>query len=216
MRTDCLKSTRMTFAHGIRSVRFTGFSVAFMLLSTCSCSDHPHIEVIAIVGEAATLPCMCPPDWPPFLVWQKNIDKALVVNYYKDDDQEDIQIALEYRNRTELRLTGNCSLVIHSVCLSDQGLYICYYKKNPLRHEKIYLGVTEQGKVSDEPKRVQSTTVISSVCGVLIILLITIAAAYIGITCRNRHQIRSSFTSGCSKGMVDLRFSRRTSSVRRN
>ncbi|XP_016343619.1 myelin-oligodendrocyte glycoprotein-like isoform X1 [Sinocyclocheilus anshuiensis] len=191
-----MKRTGMPFAPGIRSVRFTGFSVALMLLSTCSCSDHPVIKVNAMVGEAAALPCMCPPDWPPYLVWQKSIDdQALVVNYYKDDDQEDNQMALEYRNRTELRLTGNCSLVIHIVCSSDQGLYICYYKKKPLRHEKIYLEVTAQqvqGKESAEPQSVQSTIVISSVCGSLVIL-ITIAAAYVGITCRNRHQIRRTF-----------------------
>uniref|UniRef100_A0A672PDD1 Immunoglobulin V-set domain-containing protein n=1 Tax=Sinocyclocheilus grahami TaxID=75366 RepID=A0A672PDD1_SINGR len=110
-----------------------------------SSTDRPVIKVNAMVGEAAALPCMCPPDWPPYLVWQKSIgDQALVVNYYKDDDQEDNQMALEYRNRTELRLIGNCSLVIHSVWSSDQGLYICYYKKKPLRHEKIYLEVTGQ------------------------------------------------------------------------
>lgn len=110
-----------------------------------SSTDHPVVKVNAMVGEAAALPCMCPPDSPPYLVWQKTIaDQALVVNYYKDDDQEENQMALEYRNRTELRLTGNCSLVIHSVCSSDQGLYTCYYKSKPLRHETIYLEVTGQ------------------------------------------------------------------------
>lgn len=188
-----MKSTGMNFIPGIRSVRLTGFSVALMLLSTCSCSDHPVVKVNAMVGEAAALPCMCPPDSPPYLVWQKTIaDQALVVNYYKDDDQEENQMALEYRNRTELRLTGNCSLVIHSVCSSDQGLYTCYYKSKPLRHETIYLEVTAkqvQEKESDEPQSVWSTIVMSSVCGFLVIL-ITIAAAYVIITCRNRHQIR--------------------------
>lgn len=110
-----------------------------------SSTDLADITVTGKVGEAVSLPCKCPPDSPPYLVWQKVAgEQTLVVNYYKDDDQEDNPTALEYRNRTELHLRGNCSLVFHSVSPSDQGLYECYYQKSPLRCERIQLLVRGQ------------------------------------------------------------------------
>ncbi|RXN16631.1 myelin-oligodendrocyte glyco isoform X2 [Labeo rohita] len=157
-------------------------------------TGRADINVKAMAGQAASLPCKCPPDWPPYLVWQKvTSEKPLVVNYYKDDNQEDEQTAPEYRNRTELNLTGNCSLVFHRVRLSDRGLYECYYKTTPLRHEKIHLDITEQQQQMPKPDpNVQSLIVTSSVCGLLFIAL-TIAAVYVGITCRNRHQAKRAF-----------------------
>lgn len=185
----------MTFAPGVRSVCFRGFSVALMLLSTCSCNDLADITVKGTDGEAASLPCKCPPDWPPYLVWQKVAgEQPLVVNYYKDDDQEDNLTALEYRNRTELKLRGNCSLVFHRVRLSDQGLYECYYKTSPLSHEKIHLVITAEKQQQIPDQNIQSTIVTSSVC-VCLIIVIAIAAVYVGITCRNRHQMRRTFSA---------------------
>ncbi|XP_073699457.1 myelin-oligodendrocyte glycoprotein-like [Garra rufa] len=186
----------MTFAPGIRSVRFRGFSAVLMLLSTCSCSDRADINVEAMAGEAASLPCKCPSDWPPFLVWQKvTSEQPLVVNYYEDNKQEDKHTAPEYRNRTELKLTGNCSLVFQRVHLSDQGLYVCYYQEKPLRHEKIHLFVTEQQRGIPEPDpNLQSTIVTSSVCGFLVIV-IAIVAVYLGITCRKRRTFTATATS---------------------
>lgn len=186
----------MTFAPGVRSVCFRGFSVALILLSTCSCNNLADITVTGTDGEAVSLPCKCPPDLPPYLVWQKvDGEQQLVVNYYKDDDQEDNITALEYRNRTELKLRGNCSLVFYRVSRSDQGLYECYYKISPLRHERIHLLVTEKQKQLPD-QNVQSTIVTSSVCVFLIV--IAIAAVYVGITCRNRHQMRRTFIATSS------------------
>ncbi|KAK2908474.1 hypothetical protein Q8A67_004311 [Cirrhinus molitorella] len=162
-----------------------------MLLSTCSCSDHADINVKAIAGQATSLPCKCPPNSPLYLVWQKVIgEQELVVNYYNDDDKEDKQTSPEYRNRTELKLTGNCSLVFHRVRLSDRGLYKCYYRTAPLRHDRIHLDVTARRDIPepepDPDRSVQSTIVTSSVCGFLIV--IAVAAVYVGITCRNRQR----------------------------
>lgn len=185
-----MNSTGMSFAPGARSVCFRGLSLVLILLSTCSCSDLADITVTSTDGEAVSLPCKCPPDWPPYLVWQKVAgEQRLVVNYYKDDEQEDNLTALEYRNRTELKLRGNCSLVFHRVSRSDQGLYECYYKISPLRHEIIHLLVTDK---QQQDQNVQSTIVTSSVC-VFLIIVITTAAVYVGITCRNRHQMRRTF-----------------------
>lgn len=187
-----MKSAEMTLAPGVRSVCFRGFSLALMLLSTCTRSDLADTTVMGTDGEAASLPCKCPPDWPPYLVWQKVSGKQqLVVNYYKDSDQEDNDqednvTASEFRNRTELKLRGNCSLVFHRVTLSDQGLYECFYKITPLSLERIYLVVTEKPEQMTSEK-VQSTIVSSSV-SVVLIIVIAIAAVYVGITCRNRQR----------------------------
>lgn len=189
----------MTFAPGVRSVFFRGFSLALMLLSTCSRSDLADITVHGTDGEAASLPCKCPPDWPPYLVWQKVAgEQRLVVNYYKDDDQEGNLMASEFRNRTELKLRGNCSLVFHRVSLSDQGLYECFYKISPLSLEKIHLVIRE--KQQQIPGQKVQSTLVTSVC-VFLIIVIAIAALYVGITCRNRHQMRRTFIATSSRSI---------------
>lgn len=100
-----------------------------------------------MAGKEAALPCECPPDDPPYFVWQKAVGEnrsnipPLVVNSYKEDEKT----APEYHKRTKLKLeTGKCSLVFYKVLLSDQGLYECYYKTRPLKVNKIYLEVTGQ------------------------------------------------------------------------
>ncbi|ROL45370.1 hypothetical protein DPX16_4711 [Anabarilius grahami] len=174
----------MNFTSGKRSVRFRGFSAAFMLLSICARGDGADRNVTAVAGKEATLPCECPPDDPPYVVWQKDTgEEPLVVNSLKEDDKT----APEYHDRTELKLeTGNCSLVFYRVLPSDQGLYECYYKTKPLKHDKIYLDVTDNPqRVSD--LSIRKTVVSSSVCGILVIV-IAAAAVFVGITRRNRHQ----------------------------
>lgn len=100
------------------------------------CADH---NVTAQAGGAAVLPCTCPPDQPPYLVWQKTVgNKTLVVSAYRGEDMQ----AEEYRNRAELKLTENCSLTLLNVTPSDQGLYMCYYRTEPITHDNIYLEVT--------------------------------------------------------------------------
>ncbi|XP_067259486.1 myelin-oligodendrocyte glycoprotein-like [Chanodichthys erythropterus] len=188
-----MKSSGMNFASGKRSVCFRGFSAAFMLLSICARADGADHNVTAVVGKEAALPCECPPDDPPYVVWQKAVGEntsnipPLVVKSNKEDEKT----APEYHNRTKLkRENGKCSLVFNKVLLSDQGLYECYYKTRPLKHDKIYLEVTDNQRVSD--LSIQKTVVSSSVCGLLVIL-VTAAAVFVGITCRNRHQTNGAF-----------------------
>lgn len=107
------------------------------------CTDCADRNVTAQAGEAAVLPCTCPPDQPPYLVWQKDVgNQTLVVSAHRDNTED--KPAEEYRNRAELKLTGSCSLTLLSVTPSDQGLYTCYYRTGPITHELIYLEVTGQ------------------------------------------------------------------------
>lgn len=189
----------MTDSSGTRSVRLGGLSVAFVLLSTCACTDCADLNVTAFAGAAAVLPCKCPSNQPPFLVWQKAVgEQQLVVNYYRKEDDVDNQTAAEYRDRSELRLTGNCSLVLYRVNHSDTGLYQCFYQKTPLRHENIYLEVTD--KPTHETFRDTVTVVSSSVCGALVIV-ITAAAAYMGISCRKRRHMKGTFIATSTRSI---------------
>ncbi|KAG1937962.1 hypothetical protein F2P79_017836 [Pimephales promelas] len=153
-----------------------------MMLGThTDCAEH---NVTAQAGGAAVLPCTCPSGQPPYLVWQKAAGEQMLVvyNYRGEDDKDDR--AEEYRERTEL--TGNCSLKILSVTPSDQGLYQCYYQIRPVRQDDIYLQVTETQKIWTDPKTVAT----SSVCGLVVIVIITAAAAvYVGIYRKNRRQM---------------------------
>lgn len=176
----------MIFASG--SVGFRGLSVASLLLLALAGCDFTAANVTARVGEAAELPCTCPPDQPPYLVWQKDVDgRQLLVNYYKTDNN-DGKIAADFQNRTELKRSGDaCFLLFYSVRLSDEGWYKCYYKTLPLKHNNTYLQVTvstEQSPMTD-PEVDQSTAVTSSAC--VLLLIIIAAAVYLGITCKKRH-----------------------------
>ncbi|KAK7162294.1 hypothetical protein R3I94_004829 [Phoxinus phoxinus] len=188
-----MKSSGMSLSSGTRtrSARFGGFTLALVLLSTtCACTDGADHNVTARAGEAAVLPCTCPPNLAD-LVWQKAIvgKQDLVV------DQ-----AEEFRNRTELKLTENCSLTILRVTTTDQGLYTCYYRTGPVRHDSIYLEVTGQYNPQHhdpgESRSGQTTVVTSSVCVLLVIVIITVAAAvYVGIVRKNRRSM-NGFAGG--------------------
>ncbi|KAK7166808.1 hypothetical protein R3I93_006547 [Phoxinus phoxinus] len=195
-----MKSSGMSLSSGTRtrSARFGGFTLALVLLSTtCACTDGADHNVTARAGEAAVLPCTCPPNQPPYLVWQKVVGD-LVVDHYRGDDDRDDQ-AEEYRNRTELKLTENCSLTILRVNTTDQGLYTCYYRKGPLRRDSIYLEVTAVSVDPQDPgesRSVQTTVVTSSVCVLLVIVIITVAAAvYVGIV-RKKRRSMNGFAGG--------------------
>ncbi|CAM4505706.1 unnamed protein product [Leuciscus chuanchicus] len=194
-----MKSSGMNLSSGTRtrSVLIRGFTLALVLLTTCACTDCTDRNVTAQAGEAAVLPCTCPPDQPPYLVWQKTVgDQILVVRTYRGEDNTEDNQAEEYRNRTELKLTESCSLTLLSVTPSDQGLYTCYYRTEPITHERICLEVTEIQAPPEKLWTVQKTVVTSSVCGLLIMVIISVAAAvYVGITRKNRRRMNGGFTA---------------------
>ncbi|XDV14425.1 hypothetical protein PO909_014681 [Leuciscus waleckii] len=176
------------------------------------CTDCTDRNVTAQAGEAAVLPCTCPPDQPPYLVWQKTVgDQILVVRTYRGEDNTEDNQAEEYRNRTELKLTESCSLTLLSVTPSDQGLYTCYYRTEPITHERICLEVTEIQSPPEKLWTVQKTVVTSSVCGLLIMVIISVAAAvYVGITRKNRRRMNGKVKKMCS---LQLPFTIRSSCV---
>lgn len=100
----------------------------------------------ANLGESVILPCACPqlnPDLDPDVIWQIN---ARVVSYLKCSREGKIDES--YQNRTQLYLTKeswstNCSVLLSSVHLSDEGLYKCFYynKGTALRHVDVILEV---------------------------------------------------------------------------
>lgn len=174
----------MLFACAVGPAGFRGFSVAFLLLLAMAGCDFTAVNVKARAGEAAELPCTCPADQDPLLVWQKDVNGTqLVVNYDKSNNNE--EIAADFQNRTELKRSGDaCFLMFYSVRPSDEGWYKCYYMKSPLKHNNIYLEVTDPSPIKS-PGDVQSTAVMSSAC-VLLIILIAVAI-FLGIICRKRH-----------------------------
>ncbi|XP_077050940.1 uncharacterized protein LOC143701497 [Siphateles boraxobius] len=179
-----------------RPVRFGGFTLALVLLSTCACTDCAERNVTVQAGEPAVLPCTCPPDQPPFVVWQTTVrDQLLVVSDYRGEDNKEDKQADEYRDRTELKLTENCSLTLLNVTPSDEGTYTCYYQIGPVRQDIIYLQVTERPAPPERIWDVQKTVLTSSVCGILVLVFITVAVVvYVGISRRNRRQMNGTFT----------------------
>lgn len=119
-----------------------------MLLLVYSCCDGSTVpNITAKAGHPAVISCSCPLDSPPFFIWQKD---DVVVNLYKNNEDE-TQIAQQYRNRTHVNIQSeNCSLVFDSVRLSDEGLYTCYYMKIPLRKEEIHLKVTDSSMACNQ------------------------------------------------------------------
>lgn len=111
------------------------------------CMSHTDgnnlLNITTQAGHPAVLPCSCPSGLSPIFIWQKVVgEDEDVVNLYHNNKEEN-QIGQQYQNRTHVNVqTGNCSLVFSSVRLSDDGLYKCYYRKNPLRHEEVHLKVT--------------------------------------------------------------------------
>lgn len=200
-----MKSSGMDLSSGTRtrSVRFRGFTFALVLLSTCACTDCADRNITAQAGEAAVLPCTCPPGQPPYLVWQKGVSEPMLVvyNYRRDDDTEDKQSKV-YHNRTEVKLTENCSLKILSVTPSDQGLYLCYYQTGPIRHDIINLTVTEIQPPPEKVWTVKETVVTSSVCVILAIVMIIVAVAvYVGIARKNRRQMNGRFIATSTRSI---------------
>uniref|UniRef100_A0A8C6SPK7 Ig-like domain-containing protein n=1 Tax=Neogobius melanostomus TaxID=47308 RepID=A0A8C6SPK7_9GOBI len=103
------------------------FSLFCLVLLTCCVSKD--VKVSCVFRESCVLPCPFTPGTSPLIHWTKEPEDIPVHNYYKNQHQLHFQHE-SYRDRTTLSdqgiRTGDASLQLHKVNVSDEGKYECY------------------------------------------------------------------------------------------
>ncbi|KAL2079473.1 hypothetical protein ACEWY4_025217 [Coilia grayii] len=114
----------------------------------------PARRVTAVVGDDVLLPCYLVPHTSAdnmTVTWTLNSTGALVHLYKDGRDMSDQQDAA-YRGRTALfkehLRTGNASLQLHNVQISDNGDYICLIQDGPWR-KQLSLQIKVNGRSTD-------------------------------------------------------------------
>lgn len=83
-----------------------------------------------------------------------------------------------------------CQMSDYRVCIQKKAFYEDLRNTMSLLQHNIQWTSVVSVEKQQQVQNAQSTIVASSVC-VSLIIVIAIAAVYVGITCRNRHQMRS-------------------------
>nr|XP_021327836.1 butyrophilin-like protein 10 [Danio rerio] len=93
--------------------------------------------VFAFAGEDVTLPCSVKPNISVVdmrVEWFRLDQKYSVVHLYEDHEDRNTEQIQSYRGRTELNhqqlQTGNASLRLSAVKVSDEGRYKCFIQSN--------------------------------------------------------------------------------------
>uniref|UniRef100_A0A8C6SZD9 Ig-like domain-containing protein n=1 Tax=Neogobius melanostomus TaxID=47308 RepID=A0A8C6SZD9_9GOBI len=110
-----------------------------------SCSLLSDVKVSCELGESCVLPCAFTPGDDPVIHWIKEPGDIPVHNYYKNQHQLHLQHE-NYRDRTSLSdqgiSTGDASLQLHKVNVSDEGRYKCSVTSSTGKVDRsIYLNV---------------------------------------------------------------------------
>uniref|UniRef100_A0A8C6STI7 Ig-like domain-containing protein n=1 Tax=Neogobius melanostomus TaxID=47308 RepID=A0A8C6STI7_9GOBI len=87
------------------------------------------VNVSCVFRESCVLPCPFTPGTDPVIHWTKETGDIPVHNYFRNQHQLHLQHE-NYRDRTTLSdqgiRTGDASLQLHKVNVSDEGKYECY------------------------------------------------------------------------------------------
>ncbi|KAK7167165.1 hypothetical protein R3I94_001536 [Phoxinus phoxinus] len=150
----CFSLLDRKLSHCVSEMKFICLTLLFVSGITDSRSEQyevvgPADPVFAVAGEDVILPCSVKPsisvvdmrvEW--FRLDQK--DSPLVHLYYDHEDRNTDQIQ-SYRGRTKLILqelqTGNASLKLSTVRVSDEGLYKCFIQSKS-RYDEVTVDVS--------------------------------------------------------------------------